>query len=131
MGNTFTINYDICFNILLIYCLLIACKVVIVVVKLIGRIMGCKIWSWRIPYQVFYRTNVTFLSYILLIMCFYDWSIYNPTNTCVLIYFIQCKNSQVLKATLSVLTCEVYFSWVSSWFCPDKPVCFLFILDNT
>ncbi len=41
-------------------------------------------------------------------MCFYDWSIYNPTNTCVLRDCIQCKNSQVLKATLSVLTCEVY-----------------------
>ncbi len=41
-------------------------------------------------------------------MCFfYDWSIYNPTNTCVLIDLIQC-NSQVLKATLFVLTCEVY-----------------------
>ncbi len=50
----------------------------------------------------------------------YDWSIYNPTNTCVLIYFIQCKNSQVLKP-LSVLTCEVYFSWVSSRFYPEKP----------
>ncbi len=41
-------------------------------------------------------------------MCFYDWSIYNPTNTCVLVDVIQCKHSQVLKATLSVLTCEVY-----------------------
>ncbi len=33
MGNTFTINYDVCLNKLFIYCLLIACKVVIVVVK--------------------------------------------------------------------------------------------------
>ncbi len=46
--------------------------------------------------------------YILLIVFFYDWFKYNPKNTCVLIDCIQCKNSQVLKATLSVLTCEVY-----------------------
>ncbi len=30
MGNPFTINYDVCLK-LLIYCLLIACKVVVVV----------------------------------------------------------------------------------------------------
>ncbi len=35
-----------------------------------------------IPYQVVYRTNVKII-YILLIIFFYDWSIYNPTNTCV------------------------------------------------
>ncbi len=33
MGNTFTINYDFCLKKLSIYCLLIACKVVVVVVK--------------------------------------------------------------------------------------------------
>ncbi len=34
MGNTFTINYDFCLKKLFIYCLLIACKVVVVVVNL-------------------------------------------------------------------------------------------------
>ncbi len=32
MGNTFTINYEVCLK-LSIYCLLIACKVVVVFVK--------------------------------------------------------------------------------------------------
>ncbi len=45
--------------------------------------MGCKIWSWRIPYQVVYRTNVNLFLYFTNNVFFYDWSIYNPTNTCV------------------------------------------------
>ncbi len=51
-----------------------------------------KYWQQASPNQIYFN----------------DWSIYNPTNTCVLIYLIQCKSSQVLKAPLSVLTCEVY-----------------------
>ncbi len=109
MEHIFTINYDVCLK-LLIYCLLISCKVVVVVVKFMYYV---RLWDAKYgheEYQVVNRTNVNICFYILLIMCFYDWSIYNPTITCVLIYCIQCKNSQVLKATLFVLTCEVYFS---------------------
>ncbi len=58
--------------------------------------------------------------YILLIMCFYDWSIYNPRS------YTMLKQPGVKSH--SILTCEVYH--------PDSAltilaVCFLFIVDNT
>ncbi len=67
MGNTFTINYDVCLK-LLIYCLLIACKAVVVVVKFrywVG------LWDAKYGHEEYHTKlfNVTFF-YILLIMCF-------------------------------------------------------------
>ncbi len=89
------------------YCLLIACKVVVVVVKFrywVG------LWDAKYGHEEYHTKLFIVLTlkkiYILLIMCFF---MIVPLQT--LVYLtdcIQCKNSQVLKATLSVLTCEVY-----------------------
>ncbi len=67
MGNTFTINHDVCLNKLFIYCLLISCKVVVVVVKFMYYV---GLWDAKYGHEE-YHTKLLIVLMLIFVSIFY------------------------------------------------------------